>query len=248
MGLPFLQISTIPSFLFILNEPFRAPWFCFLEEGEQHGTGTGVVLATVPVLEPRDRACTGSTGGHAPPKPLRELPGTAQHIWLLQAPGMSLPRSRELLGGAQGSQCGAVGSSGNARKAQLSSKAQSVHHLETVSTRNQAQRSARSPVPPVPRSRRCQAGRRRSTAAAHPGAKGPAHAALSPEHTSELLPDSDPQDAMGNPVPGTTVRTGTCGYPLPAERDDAVPTDLLWGHNAQSWRDRGSQGLPVSGV
>lgn len=35
-------------FLFILNEPLRAPWFCFLEEVEQHGTRTGAACPADP--------------------------------------------------------------------------------------------------------------------------------------------------------------------------------------------------------
>lgn len=183
MGLPFLQISTIPRFsLFILNEPFRAPSFCFLEKGEQHGTGTGVVLATVLVLEPRDRACTGSTGGHPLPKPLRELARHGTAPLAPPGPGMYLLHSRELLGGAQGSQCSAVPSLGNARKAQAFYG--TPHHLEALSMRNEAQRSAWNPVPPALLRMWCPTGH--PSARCHTG--HPAPAAPGPEHLSELLP------------------------------------------------------------
>lgn len=59
-------------FIFILNEAFRAPWFCFLEEGEQHGTRTGVTSATGPKTsnapELQGRACARKADGHLPLK------------------------------------------------------------------------------------------------------------------------------------------------------------------------------------
>lgn len=63
-------------FLFILNEPLRAPWFCFLEEVEQHSTRTGAAC-------PADTSAAVLTGRHPTPSP-----GRGTTWWPTNLPGM----------------------------------------------------------------------------------------------------------------------------------------------------------------
>lgn len=111
--------------------------------------------------EPALGALVG-TGGHTGPRPLREPAGDSTAHLPAPGSGMELP-SRELLGGAQGSQGSAFLISGNASKAQLSSKA-----LSTLWRRCPAGRRRTGLSPALsPALLRCGV----TQAGAHPGAR-----------------------------------------------------------------------------
>lgn len=104
-------------FLFILNEPLRAPWFCFLEEGEQHGAGTGAASAAGPELseapELRGRAGAGRADGRVPPELLREPARESVMLWAAPRQPGCTGHARSGAGPAAETRCGRRGTAGS---------------------------------------------------------------------------------------------------------------------------------------